>query len=526
MKVLIECATRNYQVYYKLCQVLHQKYPEAEFGYFSTLAKTNTIFEDSEDPEFNIYDPFNQANFISDYESNMTLIREFESYSGITIWKMIAADREIGWNDHVGNYGTYVEEKFRRDREYLMATVASEIRGISQMFNDFKPDILIPAQCMGSVAVLILEGMCKKSGVHYLLPTSSRISNLHRITENSMCLSSVIDRDYHLLIKNNEIDSCSKGKKLHDDIKEDFSNLGNFDADYLETYGLFEINNKMDSLRLFSEYLLDLLTDVKFLLGRCLKIVTGDILNLKNILYIYKLRIKLRSLGYANKKVVLNKSFGQLPSDKQKYLYFPLYNIPEYSSNFLSTMWLNILSVVEALSKSIPGDWIILLKEHPTGLEHNYRQKDFYDQLNRIPNVEFAPVLANGNSLIANAELVFVTVGTSGWEAILKGIPVLSPVECFWDCMGLSYRSSDIETLHEDIRRAVDFNNKITATERERRVVAFLQALVDNSFPISDPEVFSYYYEGTQDQYYEQGQELAEGFIQYFEKTEINKRTD
>ena len=525
MKVLIECATRNYQVYYKLCEALHQKYPEAEFGYFSHVTQSKSLFESSENPKFNIYDPLNQANFISDYESNMTLIREFEEFSEKTIWKMIAADRSIGWNDHIGNYSTFIDKNLRNDREYLIAKVASEIRGISKMFNDFEPDILIPAQCMGSVTVFILEGMCKKSGVHYLLPEISRTSNLHRITENSMCLSPEIDKDYYSLIKNNEIDSCIKGKKLHDDIKENFSNLGNFDTDYLKTYGLSEINNSVDSLNLFLEYVSVQLTNIKNLLKSLIKLVIYSKSDIKAIFHKFKLSVTTLALGYANKKVALNKSFGKLPSDKQKYLYFPLYNIPEYSSNFQSTMWLNIVSVVEALSKSIPGDWIIVLKEHPTGLEHNYRQKDFYDQLNRIPNVEFAPVLANGNNLIANAELVFVTVGTSGWEAILKGIPVLSPLECFWDCMGLSYRSSDIETLHEDIKRAVDFNNKITATEREKRVVAFLQALVDNSFPISDPEVFWYYYEGTQDQYYKQGQELAEGFIQYFEKIEINKNS-
>jgi len=186
-------------------------------------------------------------------------------------------------------------------------------------------------------------------------------------------------------------------------------------------------------------------------------------------------------------------------------------------------MWLNIVSVVEALSKSIPGDWIIVLKEHPTGIAHNYRQKDFYHQLIRIPNVEFAPLLADSNNLIKNAELVFVTVGTSGWEAILQGIPVLSPVECFWDCMGLSHRSSDIELLHEDIKQAVEKNNKISASEREKRIIFYLEALLGNSFPISDPEVFSYYYKGTQEQYYKQGQELAEGFIEYFDKTYIHK---
>ena len=523
MKVLIECASRNYQVYYKLCEVLHQKYPEAEFGYFSHVTESDSLFEGSKDPLFNIYDPFNEINLVSDYDSNVTLIKAFEDFSETTIWKMITADRYIGWSDHIGNYGTYIKENMRRDREYVIAKVASEIRGISKMFNDFEPDILIPSMGMGTVTVFMLEGMCKASGVHYLLPDVSRISDLHRITENVMCLSPEVNKDYHLLMKKNDIQSCSEGKKLHDDIKEDFSNLANFGTDYLKTYGLFEINNSMDSLRLFSEYISAQSINVKNLLKSLIKLIISSKSDIKTIFHIFKISLTIQALGYANKKVVLDKSFGKLPDDGQKYLYFPLYNIPEYSSNFQSTMWLNIVSAVEALSKSIPGDWIIVLKEHPTGIAHNYRQKDFYHQLIRIPNVEFAPLLADSNNLIKNAELVFVTVGTSGWEAILQGIPVLSPVECFWDCMDLSHRSSDIETLHEDIKEAVEKNKKISASEREKRITFYLEALLSNSFPISDPEVFVYFHEGKKEQYYKQGQELAEGFIQYFDKTYIHK---
>ena len=523
MKVLIECASRNYQVYYKLCEVLHQQYSEAEFGYFSHVSLSDPLFQGSKDPRFSIYDPFNEANLIFDHESNINLIKKFEEFTGVTIWKMIAADRLIGWNDHIGNYPTYINKNLRSDREYVIAKVANEIRGISRMFNDFEPDIFIPAQKMGGISVFLLEGMCKASGVHYLIQDISRISNLHRITENAMMQSPEVNKDYESLMKKNDIESCSEGKKLHDDIKNDFSNLGNFDTDYLETYGLFEINNWTDGLRLFFEYVVDLLRHSKFLFINIMNKIKGENIDLKERFYVFKLRIECSLQRYLNKRAALDKSFGKLPDDGQKYLYFPLYNIPEYSSNFQSTMWLNIVSGVEALSKSIPGDWIIVLKEHPTGLEHNYRQKDFYHQLSRIPNVEFAPILADSNQLITNAELVFVTVGTSGWEAILQGIPVLSPVECFWDCMDLSHRSSDIESLHEDIKKAVEKNKKISASEREKRITFYLEALLSNSFPISDPEVFSYYYEGTHEQYYKQGQELADGFIKYFEKTYIYK---
>ena len=523
MKILLELANRNAEVYLSLCMALKRKYPDLEFACFSSDMSTAKIFEDSKDLRFSIYAPYTKKNQTYSHDEDIELIRKYEDFSGLTIWKMIAADRLIGWNDHIGNYQTYINKNLRSDREYVIAEVASEIRGFSKMFNDFEPDIFIPAQKMGSISVFILEGKCKASGVHYLIQDISRISDLHRITENAMMQSPEVNKDYESLMKKNDIQSCSEGKKLYDDIKEDFSNLGNFDADYLKTYGLFEINNSMDSLRLFSEYISAQLINIKNLSKNLIKLVISSKSDIKTILHIFWISLTIQSLGYANKKVALDKSFGRLPDDGQKYLYFPLYNIPEYSSNFQSTMWLNIVSAVEALSKSIPGDWIIVLKEHPTGLEHNYRQKDFYHQLSRIPNVEFAPPLTNGNNLIKNAELVFVTVGTSGWEAILQGIPVLSPIKFFWDCMDLSHRSSDLESLHEDIKKAVEKNNKVSASEREKRITFYLEALLSNSFPISDPEVFQYYHEGTQEQYYKQGQELAEGFIEYFEKTSISE---
>ena len=523
MKILLELANRNAEVYLSLCMALKRKYPDLEFACFSSDMSTAKIFEDSKDLRFSIYAPYTKKNQTYSHDEDIELIRKYEDFSGLTIWKMIAADRLIGWNDHIGNYQTYINKNLRSDREYVIAEVASEIRGFSKMFNDFEPDIFIPAQKMGSISVFILEGMCKASGVHYLIQDISRISDLHRITENAMMQSPEVNKDYESLMKKNDIQSCSEGKKLYDDIKEDFSNLGNFDTDYLKTYGLFEINNSMDSLRLFSEYISAQLINIKNLSKNLIKLVISSKSDIKTILHIFWISLTIQSLGYANKKVALDKSFGRLPDDGQKYLYFPLYNIPEYSSNFQSTMWLNIVSAVEALSKSIPGDWIIVLKEHPTGLEYNYRQKDFYHQLSRIPNVEFAPPLTNGNNLIKNAELVFVTVGTSGWEAILQGIPVLSPIKFFWDCMDLSHRSSDLESLHEDIKKAVEKNNKVSASEREKRITFYLEALLSNSFPISDPEVFQYYHEGTQEQYYKQGQELAEGFIEYFEKTSISE---
>ena len=136
MRIILESANRTSLVYLSLCKVLKRRYPHIKFACFSSDISTTKIFDDSKDPRFSIYDPFNEANLIFDHESNMNLIKKFEEFTGVTIWKMIAADRLIGWNDHIGNYSTYINKNLRSDREYVIAKVANEIRGISRMFNE------------------------------------------------------------------------------------------------------------------------------------------------------------------------------------------------------------------------------------------------------------------------------------------------------------------------------------------------------------------------------------------------------
>ena len=47
---------------------------------------------------------------------------------------------------------------------------------------------------------------------------------------------------------------------------------------------------------------------------------------------------------------------------------------------------------------------------------------------------------------------------------------------------------------------------ELTDEEREHKLICYLEALSRNSFEISDPEVFSYYYQGQEEQYSKQYQ--------------------
>jgi hypothetical protein len=102
-----------------------------------------------------------------------------------------------------------------------------------------------------------------------------------------------------------------------------------------------------------------------------------------------------------------------------KYLYYPLHVDPEASTMVMSPMHTDQLSVIEALSKSLPGDMILVVKEHLPML--GKRPKRFYEQIKRMPRVKLVSPSINAHDLINSSEGVAVITGTAAFEAVLLG---------------------------------------------------------------------------------------------------------
>ena len=104
----------------------------------------------------------------------------------------------------------------------------------------------------------------------------------------------------------------------------------------------------------------------------------------------------------------------------RKFVYFPLHFQPEMTTSTLGGSYSDQLLAIEHLSKILPDDCSIYIKENPkqTGV---MRGPQFFDRLERIPNLEFLPSYANTYQLIDKSEFVATVTGTAGWEAICKG---------------------------------------------------------------------------------------------------------
>ena len=104
----------------------------------------------------------------------------------------------------------------------------------------------------------------------------------------------------------------------------------------------------------------------------------------------------------------------------RKFVYFPLQYQPEMTTSTLGGCYSDQLLAIEHLSRILPDDSWIYVKENPkqTGA---MRGPQFFNRLVRIPNLVFLPSYANTYELIEKSEFVATVTGTVGWEAICKG---------------------------------------------------------------------------------------------------------
>ena len=117
---------------------------------------------------------------------------------------------------------------------------------------------------------------------------------------------------------------------------------------------------------------------------------------------------------------------GVRPEDLQDYriVYVPLHMEPEAALMSVSPEFNNSMEMITWISKSLPADTQIVVKEQP--FSFGIRSKHYYDNLQRIGNVALASPNVHPWDWIRAARVTATITGTAGIEAVYFGKPVLS----------------------------------------------------------------------------------------------------
>jgi hypothetical protein len=168
-----------------------------------------------------------------------------------------------------------------------------------------------------------------------------------------------------------------------------------------------------------------------------------------------------------------------------KIIVFPLHYEPEASLSVRGLFYSNQLSLIENISKSLPVDSCLFVKEHPQMVGR--RARSFYKKMMCIPNIQLVPFQKTSRELIDESSLVITISGTTGIEAALLGKPTLMLGTTFYNdsLPGVYGFDGNLENLHNTINKIIKeykFNHEAT--------VDVLSTYVASSIPISQSGVW------------------------------------
>tara|TARA_B110000014_G_scaffold264415_1_gene265779 strand:- start:90 stop:1589 length:1500 start_codon:yes stop_codon:yes gene_type:complete len=138
------------------------------------------------------------------------------------------------------------------------------------------------------------------------------------------------------------------------------------------------------------------------------------------------------------------------------FLYFPLHLEPERELLIQSPFLTNQISVITNISKVLPVNYQLYVKEHPAMRSNGWRSVDYYSNLQNLPNVTLIHPSVNSKELIEKCSLVVTIAGDTALEAAFFNKPSIVFTNTDFSVLPFVFHVEDFKNLKETIRVALD----------------------------------------------------------------------
>ncbi len=165
----------------------------------------------------------------------------------------------------------------------------------------------------------------------------------------------------------------------------------------------------------------------------------------------------------------------------RKKIFIPLQYYPEATIEY----WCDSLSVIDyekvlfEMVKKLATDFSIIIKEHPNVV--GLRKNSFYKKLDAIENVFICSAGESSNQIINEADAVLVWTGSVGFEAALRGKPVLSLCNPYY-ASGRSFKFITKETVNKEIVSFIEEFIGLNEHEKFELIAYLLSGLVPGKY--------------------------------------------
>ena len=328
-------------------------------------------------------------------KSDPDYLKSFEKKYDIDLWKLAKNDRIF-----IDYYNTFY--KFS-DHE-ISEIMEKECRLFEEILDEIKPDFFITTETAMRPHHLFYL-LCKKKGIKVLMFNAANWGNHYYISEN-----------YHKLDNFNELFANRKA------LPTTFNDIQN------------RLESKILSKKVSKFYQSYKNSKIKLIRAAFQLLILSDNSNEKTH-YTYYGRKKLKvlfseinnSIKRWYRKKYIDQNFLQEIIDDKPFIFLPLQQEPERSLLLSASDYKNQIETVEYVSKCMPENFLLFVKEHPTqGSGRDWRKISQYKKLQNNPKVRLIHPSVPATEIIKKSKLVISVSGTIALESAFLDKPSIT----------------------------------------------------------------------------------------------------
>ena len=363
-------------------------------------------------------------------EIDIEFLKKFENKYKINLWEVAFTERAFY------KYNPF----YQFSRNEILSIFEQECKFFEKVLNEVKPNFLI-IKTTDLHRNHLLSEMCRSAGIKILMLSASRLGYRSSISSQS----DKIDLDLDEKIKN-EIDV-----KSFDELKK-----------YFKKYNKYQQSKKIDSGGTSISFTKKILQSIRWLTKTFNDEYKEDYVHYGVSSYsVIREYVSILLNEKIRKRFIDKKFVNELPLN-EKFLFFPLHVQPERNVDIDAPFYANQIQVIANISKALPVDFKLYVKEHPQMNLRHWREISDYKEIMELPNVKLIHPSVDPKLLLDKCSIAINIAGTAGLEAALYEKPSIVFSDVVYASLPSVYRLKSLEELPTAIRESLKVKVKLS----------------------------------------------------------------
>jgi hypothetical protein len=404
-------------MHYLLAYYLQSQLDADFFAITDINSKPKKFFENQKLVNFQKNWYYHDHINLNEKKPDIEYLINFEKKYNINLWKLALNERYF-----------YIHNRFYKfEKEEILLILEQELKLFETILDEIKPDYFLTYNPVLHNQKLLLD-LCKSKGIKVL----------------NACRTGIGDQT--VIVEDGETFDLDLDKNINDFDIEIHQNKNNNDYDLDQKNWIKGRNVSFsDKLSGFKNYLFD--SDSDLIKSNYMYFGRSKLKVIKDTLWVeYK---RKTNYNFLNKFSILD------PSLNIPFVYFPMNITEEASLLHYAPFFTNQLEVIRHISKSIPIDHLLYVKEHVAAGLRFWNHIDYYKEILELPNVKLIHPKFDNNVLIKNSKLVITLRGTSNLKAVEFSKPTITFGKQPYQIIPSVYGVESLNSLPELIKTAL-----------------------------------------------------------------------